>query len=283
MLDYVEQALPRLKEAIVSLGGSGQEPAFVAMRWFLCLYTNPFPPKFAARVWDGFLMEGPKVLFRTGLALFRQSYHIVCTAPSFGDAMTLLEGIGNVIRSPSEIAELFGGEDPRLVEELQAATFPRAGVGVEERTARLLSLDLATGAMLGSPHLDADGSAVLSDPVPVRARKHSHRTSLSRRASGQRSTRSSSLETLVRSNSGLLTIDRPASMHRPSDASTPSASPLSKSMSFRLPPSTPTAPPVFGSLSTNTASISPVTPSRPSLQVCGTVALRSPCAWPRPC
>lgn len=81
MLDLLDVCLPELRTALVGLGGSGHEPAFVAMRWFLCLYTHPFSPKFSARVWDAFLLDGGKILFRTALALFRQVCGIVCSAP----------------------------------------------------------------------------------------------------------------------------------------------------------------------------------------------------------
>lgn len=38
---------------------------------FPCLFTATLPAETTARVWDALMVEGPKVLFRVGLALLK--------------------------------------------------------------------------------------------------------------------------------------------------------------------------------------------------------------------
>lgn len=39
--------------------------------WFHSLFCTALPAETVARVWDVLLLEGPKILFRIGLALFK--------------------------------------------------------------------------------------------------------------------------------------------------------------------------------------------------------------------
>jgi len=57
---------PRVGAALLRLGG---DPSFFATDWLLCLFTCTLPAETAARVWDAWLCEGPKVLLRVALAL----------------------------------------------------------------------------------------------------------------------------------------------------------------------------------------------------------------------
>ncbi len=75
---------------------------------FVCLFTNPFTPPFAARVWDAYFFEGAKVLFRTALALLRSVKRSVLSSRHFSDVMTLLDGVGSRIHSRSDILLFFG-------------------------------------------------------------------------------------------------------------------------------------------------------------------------------
>lgn len=42
-----------------------------ASRWFMTLYTRDFPFEVLVRIWDIYLWEGPKILFRVALALVK--------------------------------------------------------------------------------------------------------------------------------------------------------------------------------------------------------------------
>lgn len=47
------------------------DPGALTAPWFDSLFTKTLPPETAARVWDWLFVEGPKVLFRVALALFK--------------------------------------------------------------------------------------------------------------------------------------------------------------------------------------------------------------------
>jgi len=78
--------LPGLQEKFYQLNGllkhhlpalhahfqrQGLDPALYAPQWFLTLFIYAFPPPFVMRIWDVFLEEGWKVVFRVPLALLR--------------------------------------------------------------------------------------------------------------------------------------------------------------------------------------------------------------------
>lgn len=42
-----------------------------ASQWFMTIYSCNFPFEATVRIWDIFLVEGKKILFRIALALFK--------------------------------------------------------------------------------------------------------------------------------------------------------------------------------------------------------------------
>lgn len=87
-----------------------------APQWFLALFTNIFPLDLVTRVWDCFLLEGWKVIFRVGLAMIqlhsKQMMQLDCM------------GGNNFIRDlPEKLAEL--GAD-RVMEVAFAPNMKRA-------------------------------------------------------------------------------------------------------------------------------------------------------------
>ena len=51
----------------------GIEPILYMTEWFLCLFTRTLPWACVLRIWDMFLFEGVKILFRVGLVLLRST------------------------------------------------------------------------------------------------------------------------------------------------------------------------------------------------------------------
>lgn len=64
----VEKKLPKLSNHMKVLQC---DMSLLATEWFLCLYSTSLPSETAARVWDCLLLEGPKILYRVALALFK--------------------------------------------------------------------------------------------------------------------------------------------------------------------------------------------------------------------
>ncbi|KJH48804.1 TBC domain protein [Dictyocaulus viviparus] len=47
------------------------DPALYMVEWFMCVYCRTLPWPTVLRVWDMFLCEGPKVLFKVAIVLFK--------------------------------------------------------------------------------------------------------------------------------------------------------------------------------------------------------------------
>lgn len=65
-----KQLMPQLS---AHLENEGLHPTMYLTQWFLTLFTYNFPFEFVTRVWDAFLHEGWKVIYRVALALLKTS------------------------------------------------------------------------------------------------------------------------------------------------------------------------------------------------------------------
>lgn len=64
--------LPRLHNHFCDLA---IEPAFYASHWFLTLYAYQFPVPLVCRIWDLFISEGWKIVFKVAVALLQWEEH----------------------------------------------------------------------------------------------------------------------------------------------------------------------------------------------------------------
>lgn len=64
----LRRQLPRVYKHLQQVGVG---PLLYLPEWFLCLFTRSLPFPTVLRIWDAFLSEGAKVLFRVGLTLMR--------------------------------------------------------------------------------------------------------------------------------------------------------------------------------------------------------------------
>ena len=72
------------------LAAIGCDVSYFATDWFLCLYCKSLPSETVARVWDSFLLEGPKVLFRVALAILGSCRGEILSCGNPGDVVTVL-------------------------------------------------------------------------------------------------------------------------------------------------------------------------------------------------
>ena len=83
----VQQRLPKIHAHLTEL----ELPlASVTYQWFLCLFVNALPLETTLHVWDCFLHEGAKALFRIGLAMLKLLQKDILGATSFQDAYAVL-------------------------------------------------------------------------------------------------------------------------------------------------------------------------------------------------
>jgi hypothetical protein len=60
-----------MPETAASLKGANMDISFIATPWFMTLYSNSLPFGCVVRVWDCFVYEGNKVIYRVFLAMFK--------------------------------------------------------------------------------------------------------------------------------------------------------------------------------------------------------------------
>lgn len=80
-------AAAKLPRVAAHLARLGVDMTLLATDWVLCLFATSLPPATAARVWDALFVEGPKVLFRVGLALLSRSSGGLLASASPADAL----------------------------------------------------------------------------------------------------------------------------------------------------------------------------------------------------
>lgn len=123
----------RLEKVHAVLEGAALQIPLVTVQWFMCVYVNALPPETALRVWDMFLNEGPKVLFRVAVALFKLHEKQLIQAKDPGEVYNILKGMGkNVIDADVLIAAGYRNYiPPRRPKNVIYASAQRAGAGVQ--------------------------------------------------------------------------------------------------------------------------------------------------------
>ena len=66
----------------------------VTVKWFMCFFVTTLRHDVALRVWDMFLNEGVKVVFRIGCALIKLSEEHILASKDGGDLFMILRGLG---------------------------------------------------------------------------------------------------------------------------------------------------------------------------------------------
>lgn len=66
---FKELVCEKLPDLAIHLESHGVDPALFSINWFLCLFVDSLPVNTYLHIWDAFLFEGSKVLFRYALAI----------------------------------------------------------------------------------------------------------------------------------------------------------------------------------------------------------------------
>lgn len=78
----------------------------VAVEWFMCLFVNTLRPEVAFRVWDIFLNEGAKTLFRIALALLKRHEPELLVATDAAQLFMTIKEIGIDIVDADDLIQL---------------------------------------------------------------------------------------------------------------------------------------------------------------------------------
>ncbi|XP_076321241.1 uncharacterized protein LOC143230859 [Tachypleus tridentatus] len=74
--DLLREKLPNLYRHLVS---NDIELSTVTLNWFLAIFFDAVPFEVLLRIWDCFLLEGPKILFRFTLAMLKMQEDVILT------------------------------------------------------------------------------------------------------------------------------------------------------------------------------------------------------------
>ena len=87
----VELHLPNVHAALQK---TQLQLSLITVPWFLCLYINTFHTEVLLRVWDVFLCEGNKALFRIAVALIQSHEHAIVNARDHEELFQVFKSIG---------------------------------------------------------------------------------------------------------------------------------------------------------------------------------------------
>ena len=128
-LSLIRQLFPRLAAHMDVVLGHHLSYLLVAS-WFRSMFTGWLPSAHVAVVFDSYLYEGPKILFRYGLALLRHTKHALKSTRTPVEFLSLLRGyIGGVPLTVGKSGPMSGGmggaDSPALTAAQLAAAAAR--------------------------------------------------------------------------------------------------------------------------------------------------------------
>ncbi|CDW71133.1 tbc protein [Stylonychia lemnae] len=87
-LNLMKKYLPKLNQHLIN---AKYEPTMYGSQWFMTIFAVGFPFELTVRIWDIFMVEGRKILFRVALAIFKLNQQSLLGCE--------LEGIFDVLRN----------------------------------------------------------------------------------------------------------------------------------------------------------------------------------------
>lgn len=94
--ELTAQKLPRLAQHMTDLE---VDISILATDWYLTLFAASMPAETVARVWDGLFNEGPKVVFRTALALLKSQEAALLRYDNAGEELVMVPAVLLVVKS----------------------------------------------------------------------------------------------------------------------------------------------------------------------------------------
>jgi hypothetical protein len=106
-------------------------------QWFLTVFIYAFPFAVVVRVWDAFLCEGWKVVYRVALAALAAAEQRLLAAPAFEDAMAVFKALPASLDADALLAAAFS---------LRLARAELAALEEEYEAVRAAGYEVATAA-----------------------------------------------------------------------------------------------------------------------------------------
>ncbi|KAG1684046.1 TBC1 domain family member 2B [Nymphon striatum] len=112
--DLMQEKLPRL---YAHLEAHNVDLSLVTFTWLLTVFVDNIPVKTYLNIWDSFLYEGSKILFRYALAIFKYTEENLLKLTDYMSINTYLRGFSQTLNNIKALNQLYLGEVLKLVWE----------------------------------------------------------------------------------------------------------------------------------------------------------------------
>ena len=99
-LKLVEKFMPKIYKKLYD---KEVHPTMYASQWFFTCFTNCFPFEMVVRIFDCYLLEGEKIIYRVALAIFKSKEEELLKAKHFETLMESLKNATSDIKNPDEL------------------------------------------------------------------------------------------------------------------------------------------------------------------------------------
>lgn len=103
LLKLIDKFMPKvnkkLKEAKIN-------PTMYASQWFFTCFTNTLPFDITVRIFDCFLLEGEKIIYRVILAILKYIQDEIESADGFETIMNSIKNVSKKIKSPDDLLNI---------------------------------------------------------------------------------------------------------------------------------------------------------------------------------
>ena len=96
-IKLLQKFMPKIYNKLIELN---IYPTMYASQWFFTCFSNCLPFNIVVRIFDCFLLEGEKIIYRVALALFKLKEKSIIKKKNFEDVMEILKSINNETKNP---------------------------------------------------------------------------------------------------------------------------------------------------------------------------------------
>ena len=102
-LKLMEKFMPKIYQKLIKFN---VYPTMYASQWFFTCFSNCLSFNIVVRIFDCYLLEGEKIIYRVALALFKLKENYLLKAKSFETLMEGMKSITNEIKDPDKLLEI---------------------------------------------------------------------------------------------------------------------------------------------------------------------------------
>ena len=101
-INLLKKFMPKIYNKLIELNIF---PTMYASQWFFTCFANCLPFNIVVRIFDCYLLEGEKIIYRIALALFKLKEKYLLKGKSFETIMEKMKSITNEINDPDRLLE----------------------------------------------------------------------------------------------------------------------------------------------------------------------------------